>query len=186
MNVKFLHINYPKEKTIVNMFEAQEVKTPKNTALKFKDKELSYRELNEQANQLAHYLIKNYNIQPDELVGIELERSEWMVIGILAIIKSGGAYVPIDPEYPEQRKEFLKVDANLKIIINDQELQKFKEANKNREYPSTNPSIKLSPNNLMYVIYTSGSTGNPKGVLVEHVSCVNIAKAYFRTIVRVC
>ena len=100
--------DYPKDKTIVDLFEEQVKLTPENIALKFKDKELTYRELNEQSNQLAHYLIKHYTIQPDDLVGIELERSEWMVIGILAIIKSGGAYVPIDPEYPEQRKEFIK------------------------------------------------------------------------------
>jgi amino acid adenylation domain-containing protein/non-ribosomal peptide synthase protein (TIGR01720 family) len=174
--------DYPKDKTIVDLFEEQVKHTPENTALKFKDKELSYRELNEQANQLAHYLIQNYTIQPDELIGIELERSEWMVIGILAIIKSGGAYVPIDPEYPKQRKSFIKEDANLKLIINEQELQKFKEANKNKEYPSTNPNIKLSPNNLMYVIYTSGSTGNPKGCMLEHGGLVNRLTTIWHTL----
>ncbi|MBT5613820.1 MAG: AMP-binding protein, partial [Euryarchaeota archaeon] len=92
--------DYPRDTTIVNLFEEQVKLNPENIALKFKDKELTYQELNKQSNQLAHYLIKNYNIQPDELLGIELERSEWMVIGILAIIKSGGAYVPIDPDYP--------------------------------------------------------------------------------------
>jgi acyl-CoA synthetase (AMP-forming)/AMP-acid ligase II/acyl carrier protein len=174
-------VDYPKDKTLVDLFEDQEEKTPDAVAIKFKDIELTYRELNEKSNQLAHYLIKNYNIQPDDLVGIELERSEWMVIGILAIIKSGGAYVPIDPEYPEQRKSFIKDDASFKVTINEHELEKFRAAynNNNKEYLSTNPNIKLSPNNLMYVIYTSGSTGNPKGVLVEHGSCVNITKAYF-------
>ena len=106
--------DYPKDKTIVDLFEEQVKLNPENTAIKFKDKELTYRELNDQSNQLAHYLIKNYNIQPDELIGIELERSDWMVIGILAIIKSGGAYVPIDPEYPEQRKAFIKRGRKLK------------------------------------------------------------------------
>jgi non-ribosomal peptide synthetase component F len=124
--------DYPKDKTIVNLFEAQVKLTPENIAIKFKGKELTYRELNEQSNQLANYLIKNYNIQPDELVGIELERSEWMVIGLLAIIKSGGAYVPIDPEYPEQRKVFIKEDANFKVTITEQELEKFREANKKK------------------------------------------------------
>ena len=167
-------ILFPKDKTIVDLFEEQVNKTPDSIAIKFKDTELTYRELNVKSNQLANYLITNYDIQPDDLVGIELERSEWMVIGILAIIKSGGAYVPIDPEYPEQRKSFIKEDANLKVIINDQELETFREANKNKEYPSTNPNIKLSPNNLMYVIYTSGTTGNPKGVLIEHFNVVRL------------
>ena len=174
--------DYPKDKTIVDLFEAQVNLTPENRALKFKDKELTYKELNEQSNQLAHYLIKNYNIQPDELVGIELERSEWMVIGILAIIKSGGAYVPIDPEYPEQRKSFIKEDANLKLIINEQELEKFREENNNNKYPITNPNTQLSPNNLMYVIYTSGSTGNPKGCMLEHGGLVNRLSTIWNTL----
>jgi len=169
--------DYPSDKTIVDLFEAQVKLNPDNTALKFKDIELTYRELNEQSNQLAHYLIKHYTIQPDDLVGIELERSEWMVIGILAIIKSGGAYVPIDPEYPEQRKDFIKEDASFKVTLNQQELEKFRATNNNNnnnEYPSTNPNIELSPNNLMYVIYTSGTTGNPKGVLIEHRNAVRL------------
>jgi chemotaxis signal transduction protein len=137
--------DYPKDKTIVDLFEEQVAKTPENIAIKFKDTELTYRGLNEKSNQLAHYLITNYAIQSDDLVGIELERSEWMVIGILAIIKAGGAYVPIDPEYPEQRKAFIKADANFKVTINDQELKKFREENKKNEYPSINPNIELYP-----------------------------------------
>ena len=78
-------MDYPRDKTIVDLFEEQVGKTPDSVAIKFKGVELTYKELNEQSNQLAHYLIRRYNIQPDELVGIELERSEWMVIGILAI-----------------------------------------------------------------------------------------------------
>ena len=167
--------DYPSDKTIVDLFEEQVKLNPENIAIKFQETELTYRELNEQSNQLAHYLIKNYTIQPDDLVGIELERSEWMVIGILAIIKSGGAYVPIDPEYPEQRKDFIKEDASFKVTLNQQELEKFRAAinNNNNEYPRTNPNIELSPNHLMYVIYTSGSTGNPKGCMLEHRGLVN-------------
>jgi amino acid adenylation domain-containing protein len=172
--------DYPKAKTIVDLFEAQVNKTPNALAIKFKDTELTYRELNEKSNQLANYLITNYDIQPDDLVGIELERSEWMVIGILAIIKSGGAYVPIDPEYPEQRKVFIKEDARLKLTIAEEELIKFKQEHNKKRYPNSNPNIGLRPNNLMYVIYTSGSTGNPKGVLIEHKSCVNIIYSYFK------
>ena len=177
-----IETNYPKDKTIVDLFEEQVAKTPDAVAIKFKDTELTYRELNEKSNQLAHYLIKNYNIHTDDLIGIELERSEWMVIGILAIIKSGGAYVPIDPEYPEQRKSFIKEDASFKVTINDYELDKFSQANKNKEYPSANPNIKFSPNNLMYVIYTSGSTGNPKGCMLEHGGLVNRLTTIWNTL----
>jgi non-ribosomal peptide synthetase component F len=183
-NLNEARTDYPSDKTIVDLFEEQVEKTPGAIAVKFRATELTYRELNEKSNQLAHYLIKNYNIQPDELVGIELERSEWMIIGILAILKSGGAYVPIDSEYPEQRKTFIKEDANLKVIISEQELNKFKKISEQNKYSSFNLNIKLSPNNLMYVIYTSGSTGIPKGVLIEHLSCVNISSFYFKSKVK--
>ncbi|WP_194972389.1 non-ribosomal peptide synthetase [Aquiflexum lacus] len=164
---------YPNDKTIVDLFEEQVNKSPDATALMFKEKKLSYKELNKRSNQFAHYLIEKYKIQPDDLVGIELERSEWMVIGILAIIKSGGAYVPIDPEYPEQRKEFIIEDAKLKIVINQIELEEFRKAIKEGNYPKTNPTTRISPENLMYVIYTSGSTGKPKGCMLEHRGLVN-------------
>ncbi|MCH6198673.1 amino acid adenylation domain-containing protein [Aquiflexum sp. LQ15W] len=164
---------YPHEKTIVDLFEQQVNKTPDAVALLFRDKELSYKELNERSNQFAHYLIERYNIQTDDLIGIELERSEWMVIGILAIIKSGGAYVPIDPEFPDQRKDFIKEDARLKLVINQAELEEFRKAINERNYPNTNPVTRISPENLMYVIYTSGSTGKPKGCMLEHRGLVN-------------
>ena len=150
MNTNETHkINYPKDKTIVDLFKEQVNKTPDAVAIKFKETELTYQELNEKSNQLAHYLISNYNIEADDLVGIELERSEWMVIGILAIIKSGGAYVPIDPEYPQQRKAFIKEDARLKLTINEEELSKFSQENKKKVYPTSNPRTNLNPNNLM-------------------------------------
>jgi amino acid adenylation domain-containing protein len=164
---------YPKDKTIVDLFEDQVKLNPENIAVRFNNNLLTYRELNEKSNQLAHYLIKNYNIQPDELVGIELERSEWMVIGILAIIKSGGAYVPIDPEFPNQRKSYIKLDAKLKVIINEIELTNFIKNSTVNEFQKCNPKINISPSSLIYVIYTSGTTGNPKGVMIEHTSIVN-------------
>ncbi|SMD41575.1 amino acid adenylation domain-containing protein [Aquiflexum balticum DSM 16537] len=164
---------YPHDKTIVDLFEEQVDKTPEAVALLFREKKLSYKELNEWSNQFAHYLIERYNIQPDDLVGIELERSEWMVLGILAIIKSGGAYLPIDPEYPEQRKEFIKEDAKLKVLIDQVELEGIKKTLNEGKYPKTNTKIRISPENLMYVIYTSGSTGKPKGCMLEHRGLVN-------------
>lgn len=164
---------YPHDKTIVDLFEEQVNKNPEAVAMMFRDKKLSYKELNDWSNQFAHYLIEKYNIQPDDLVGIELGRSERMVMGILGIIKSGGAYVPIDPEYPEQRKEFIKEDAKLKVLIDQVELEAIEKATKKGNYPNTNPRAPISPENLIYVIYTSGSTGKPKGCMLEHRGLVN-------------
>ena len=163
--------DYQKDCTIIDLFEYQVENTPDNIAITYKETKLSYRELNEKANQLAHYLIKNFNIQPDELVGIELERSEWMLIGILGIIKSGGAYVPIEPEYPTKRKEYIYKQTSTKTILN---LEFIEEYLLSRVlYPCTNPKTELTSTNLMYSIFTSGSSGLPKGVMIEHSQIIN-------------
>jgi fengycin family lipopeptide synthetase D len=161
--------DYPKDKTIVDLFEEQVNKTPNAIAIKFNDTVLTYSKLNEKSNQLANYLITNYDIQPADLVGIELERSEWMVIGILAIIKSGGAYVPIDPDYPEQRKEYLIKDSNCRLVVNNDFLSEFLKI----ENLISNSSIKCKNSTVLCCIYTSGSTGLPKGVQISHSNLLN-------------
>jgi tyrocidine synthetase-3 len=165
---------YPKDKTIVQLFEEQVAKTPTNIALVFEDQELTYNELNEKSNQFAHYLHKHYQIQPDDLVGIKQERSEWMIVSILGVLKSGGAYVPIDPEYPQDRIAYIEIDTKCKVCIDERELKKFKKGLKNYSKEKINSLTKS--NNLAYVIYTSGSTGRPKGVMIEHLSAVNFIK----------
>jgi len=165
--------SYPENKTILDLFEAQVERTPGAIAVKYKNIELSYQLLNEYSNQFAHYLIDCYQIQADELVGIELDRSEWMIIVILGIMKAGGAYVPIDPAYPEERKNFIRDDAQLKVIVNDNELNKYREVKSKKEYSNSNLNVNLTSENLIYVIYTSGSTGNPKGCMLEHRGLVN-------------
>ncbi len=167
-------VAYPREKTIVDLFEEQVEATPKNVAIVFEDKELMYQELNEQSNQLAHYLQKNYDIQPDDLIGIKLERSEWVIIAMLGILKSGGAYVPIDPSYPQARINYILKDTNCKVCIDKEELCKFKEHQK--EYSEGKVISITKSNHLAYAMYTSGSTGIPKGVMIEHKSVIRLVK----------
>ena len=170
-------VEYPRDKTLVELFEEQVEKTPNNVAVVFEEKELSYRELNERSNQLADYLQKTYKIQPDDLVGIKLERSEQMIISMLGILKSGGAYVPIDPGYPEERISYMLEDSQCKVLIDKKEIKRFEKADKLKKYSKENLQKVTIPTNLAYVIYTSGSTGRPKGVLVEHKNVVRL----FRT-----
>ena len=160
---------YPRDKTIVEMFEQQVERTPDAVAVVFEERSISYRELNERANQLGDYIRKRYKIKGDDLIGIKLERSEKMIVGILGILKSGGAYVPIDPGYPEERIRYMIEDSKCKVVIDEQELEVF--TGSQEKYSKKNPKRLAGPENLAYVIYTSGSTGKPKGVMVEHREC---------------
>jgi amino acid adenylation domain-containing protein/non-ribosomal peptide synthase protein (TIGR01720 family) len=162
----FRSIPYSNEKTVIDLFEEQVVKSPDNIALLVNDTGLTYSQLNEKVNQLSDHLQKQQTISANDLIGIQLERNEWLVISILAVLKTGAGYLPIDPDYPEERRAFMVTDANCKLLINEQELELFRKNNKN--YSTKNPVGKIKPNDLAYVIYTSGSTGIPKGVLVTH------------------
>ncbi|MBV8388341.1 MAG: amino acid adenylation domain-containing protein [Mucilaginibacter sp.] len=165
-------IQLPTE-TIIAQFEKQAAQNPDTGILAFGETELTYRELNEISNQLANYLRANYHIEADDLVGILLNRSEWMVIAMLGVLKSGAAYVPIDPFYPDDRISYMLEDSKCKVMINPEELDKFKQQQNN--YSKQNPSHISGLSNLAYVLYTSGSTGKPKGVMVEHgnLACFN-------------
>lgn len=170
--------------TIHSLFEAKAADQPHNTAIIFDDDSITYRDLNERANQLAHFLIQQ-GITADEPVALCMERSVDMLVSMLAILKAGGAYVPLDPTYPEERLLFTLNDCNAALILIDAPVKK-----KLRHYPGMliipdkkikkikqqfkhNPEVKISPQNLAYIIYTSGSTGRPKGVLIEHRSVLN-------------
>ncbi|CAG0933459.1 partial surfactin family lipopeptide synthetase A, partial [Thermoflexales bacterium] len=178
---------YPKIATIHQLFEAQVEKTPGAVALVFEGQQLTYAELNERANQLAHYL-QSLGVGPDVLVGICVERSLEMVIGLLGILKAGGAYVPLDPAYPKERLAYMLGDAKPAVLLTQQHLQPALPAEADgiatfcldtqpeslADYSTANPDNNLQPDNLAYVIYTSGSTGRPKGIMIQHRSVLNL------------
>ncbi|MFH6989786.1 amino acid adenylation domain-containing protein [Flavobacterium collinsii] len=160
------------ENTIIDLFNKQVVQTPDNIALVVEDKCFTYKFLDDSSNQLANYLLENCEIKLEDLVGIKLNRDEWMIISLLGILKSGAAYVPIDLHYPKQRQEFIEEDTKCKTIINQEFLEKFHLVSS--VYSDDSPAnVLVSSRNLAYVIYTSGSTGKPKGVMIEHRSVVS-------------
>ncbi|MEH1779536.1 MAG: amino acid adenylation domain-containing protein [Nostoc sp.] len=179
--------NYPQNLCIHQLFEQQVKRTPDAVALLFENQKLTYRKLNEQANQLAHYL-QNQGVKPDVLVGICMERSVEMVVALLAILKAGGAYLPLDPAYPQERLEFMLVDAQVPLLLTQQHLaaELINLTSLQTQYQAQvicldtewqalvahqspdNPSSDVKLEHLVYVIYTSGSTGKPKGVMNVH------------------
>ena len=164
--------DYPKNKSLIDLFEDQVKKTPDNIAVIFKDLEITYGDLNSLSNQFGDYLKKNYQVKPDDLVGLKLERGEWLIIAVIGILKAGGAYVPIDPDYPQERINYMLSDSVCKILVDKEEIERFKNSQSN--YSKENLVTRSLANNLVYCIYTSGSTGNPKGVLVEHRNVINL------------
>ncbi|MEO1299917.1 MAG: amino acid adenylation domain-containing protein, partial [Cyanobacteria bacterium J06636_16] len=178
--------DYPTHLCLHQLFEQQVEKTPDAIALIAANQQLSYRELNSRANQLAHYLQK-HNVGPETLVGICMERTADMVVALLAILKAGGAYVPLDPAYPEERLAFILRDAQVALLLTSQALSiPVPEAipsitvetlwnTRLAKFPTTNPTSGVSTDHLAYVIYTSGSTGKPKGVAIEHRSPVALS-----------
>lgn len=168
--------DYPRDKTITQLFEEQVEKTPDNIAVVFENQKLTYRELNEKANSLACYLREN-GIERNNIVGIMVKRSLEMIISILAVLKSGACYIPIDPEYPQDRIEYMLNNSNTKLLLTFKRLEnKVTFDNKlfveldNELYNSNKDNLIHinKPDDLAYIIYTSGSTGKPKGVMLKH------------------
>jgi amino acid adenylation domain-containing protein len=169
----------PKEWCVHQLFEQQVARTPENIALVFGEEQLTYRELNDRANQVARFL-RQRGVGPELPVGICLERSIEMVVGLLGILKAGGAYLPLDPSYPPERLSFMIDDAGLPILLTQESLTNKLPAHGaeliclDSDWPeianesAENLDSDTKRDNLAYVIYTSGSTGKPKGVLVTH------------------
>ena len=184
-------VDYPKDQHIQEVFEAQVKRTPDAVAVVFEDQQLTYRELNAHANQLAHYLRK-CGVGTEVRVGICVERSLEMVVGLLGILKAGGAYVPLDLTYPAARLSFMLEDARVPVLVTQQQLVKELPEHNGRivcldtdweaigRESQSNLSSGVTTENLAYVIYTSGSTGKPKAVTVSHRAMLN-----FRSSMRV-
>ena len=166
------------------LFEAQVEAKPDAVAVVFGDVQLTYRELNGRANQLARELVR-LGVRPDSRVGICIERSPEMIVGLMAILKAGGAYVPLDPNYPEQRLAFMLQDASIAVLLTHsglaEKLPGFEgqtlcldsDSQSIATHSSENLDVEIAPENLAYVIYTSGSTGNPKGAMITHRGLTN-------------
>jgi amino acid adenylation domain-containing protein len=170
---------------IHQLFEEQAEKRPESIAITFQDSQLTYGQLNAKANQLAHYLRKR-GVKEETLVALSLGRSPLIMIGMLGILKAGGAILPLDPSYPEERLKFMAKDADAYLILTESaSKEKFADYHEkvivldteqqiNAESTESPPFINTLQN-MAYVIYTSGSTGTPKGVMVEHQNLTNLA-----------
>jgi amino acid adenylation domain-containing protein len=175
---------FPKFSSIHALIEAQVERTPNAPAVWYEGQCLTYADLNRRANQLAHHL-QSLGVGPESLVGICMERSFALVIGLLGILKAGAAYVPFDPSYPADRLSYLVQDADVPVLVVQEPFRSRFDSQRlivtldaecralHNEDP-TNPKTPVSPDNLAYVIYTSGSTGNPKGAMNSHRGVCNL------------
>jgi amino acid adenylation domain-containing protein len=182
---------YPSTATVAHLFTAQALLTPDATAVVFNDSSLSYRQLDQKSNQLAHYLL-HHGIGPGSLVPVCMERSPEMITGIIAILKAGAAYVPIDISYPTERIRFILEDTSARIVLTDRLIQDLpedivavnllQEATMLTQLPTEQVAHQGNSHELCYVIYTSGTTGRPKGVLVEHGNVVSLIRGGLDTL----
>ena len=184
--------DYAGDRRIHELVEEQAKQNPESLAVAFNGQTLTYKQLNERANQLGHYL-KMLGIGPEVRVGICVERSLDLVVGLLGILKAGGAYVPLDPAYPKERLAFMLGDAEVKVLLSEQRFEdiapqvgvKVVLLDKQREviaqHSSENICNPVAAENLAYVIYTSGSTGRPKGVQITHAGLMNLVSWHLDT-----
>ncbi|EPJ9685904.1 non-ribosomal peptide synthase/polyketide synthase [Pseudomonas aeruginosa] len=172
---------YPDERSVEQLFASRAAMEPERVALLFEERQLSYGELNAQANRLAHRLIE-LGVGPDVLVGIAVERGLEMIVSLLAVLKAGGAYVPLDPEYPQERLGYMIEDSGIALLLSQSHLLQRLPAASGiaclaldqawdwQDRPASDPQLRAHPQNLAYVMFTSGSTGRPKGVGISRES----------------
>ncbi|HEY2360447.1 MAG TPA: amino acid adenylation domain-containing protein [Candidatus Angelobacter sp.] len=178
-------VAYPSNKCVHELFAEQVEKTPETPAVEFEGRQLTYVELNRQANRLAHYL-QILGVKPEARVAICVERGLEMIVGLLAILKAGGAYVPLDPAYPQERLQYMLEDSEPVALLTQAQVKErigplpaglpildLTDADWNSQQESNPIHLELLPEHLAYVLYTSGSTGKPKGVMVSHQNLVS-------------
>ncbi|PHM53531.1 non-ribosomal peptide synthetase [Xenorhabdus hominickii] len=189
-------VSYSQDKTLQQLFEAQAARTPDHVALVFEGESLTYHQLNQRANQLAHVIRERYQqqhhqtMQADTPIALYFDRSPEMIISMLAVMKAGGAYVPVSPEYPTERVQFILTDTATPCVLTQQRyltiLQQLAESSiliaadnqaDTVSQPVENPESISKPTDLAYIIYTSGTTGQPKGVMVEHKNVAHLVAA---------
>jgi amino acid adenylation domain-containing protein len=167
-------VGYDVGSSIVKEFENAVANNGNKTALHYEGEEITYSELNSLSNQLGRYLKDHYGIKGDDLVGVKLDRGIDQVTALLGVLKSGGAYVPMEVDYPEDRLNYIIKDSGCKVVIDAMELLRFRDEQK--RYSSANLAEKPGARDLAYIIYTSGTTGHPKGVMIEHRHVIRLLK----------
>ncbi|WP_052825919.1 type I polyketide synthase [Neotamlana nanhaiensis] len=160
-------INHIPEYTIIDLFQKQVEKTPNNIALVYNKTKITYKELDILSNQFSNYITSSFTVGLDDLVSVTIDTNHWIIIAFLGILKSGAAYVPIDPNYPKQRRDYIQQDSKCKLTVDNDFVNAFID-NQKTQSKSLEHNITPKVNSLCYVIYTSGTTGNPKGVMLEH------------------
>jgi len=174
---------YPKEKTIVHLFEERTFEYPKDVALVFDGKDYTYQEINERSNQLARFLVEQCAVKPNSCVSVIIGRSSHLLTTLLGILKAGAAYLPIDPKFSQKRIQYILNDSNVNIVLITKAINLLEFSNHLKvikldeidfsHWGKSNLSIDIKPDYLIYLIYTSGSTGRPKGVEISHKSVTN-------------
>lgn len=163
---------FPMNKSVIDLFQEQVEKNPDKIAIVCNKQKISYLDLNKFSNQFSHYLMKNYLIRKNDLIGIKMTNSENLIIAIIGILKAGGAYVPIDMDYPINRCNYIINNSNTKLIIDNSVYNDF--FNNKEAYSTDSTKVTIIPSDLIYVIHTSGTTGNPKGIMMEHINMMNL------------
>lgn len=179
-------VDYPKDRCLHELIERQTERSPESVALVYEQENLTYREMNNRANQVAHHL-RALGVGPDVLVGICMQRSIEMIVALLGILKAGGAYMPLDPGYPPERLAFMLEDSAVPVLLTERQMGVLPQHGAEvicldpdwwsiTGHSANTPATDVRPENLAYVLYTSGSTGRPKGVQVEHRGLTNLVE----------